>query len=111
MKISKAAVSISLASLFVANVALAMPGFSQDAPESSVDTCLAEVSANADYENGGKVFHNIVTEERRVSGHKMSIQTLVFDNDGDTVIREYATRCVINDEDEINRFTIRQKGL
>lgn len=111
MKVSKAAVSVTLVSLFTANVALAMPGFSKDAPESSVDACLAEVSANANYENGATVYHNVETEERRVAGHKMSIQTLVYGSDGSTVIREYATRCVINDEDEINRFSIRQKGL
>ena len=57
MKISKTAVSVALASLFAANVAFAMPGFTQDAPQSSVDTCLAEVSANANYENGTTVHH------------------------------------------------------
>ena len=111
MKISKTAVSVALASLFAANVAFALPGFTKDAPQSSVDTCLAEVSANANYENGTTVYHNVETEERRTSGHKMSIQTLVYGNDGETVLREYAAHCAINDKDEINRFTIRQKEL
>lgn len=111
MKISKTAVSVALASLFVANVALAMPGFSKDAPQSSVDTCLAEVGSNANYADGATVYHNVETEERRVPGHKMSIQTLVYGVDGETVLREYAAHCVINDKDQIKRFEIRQKGL
>ena len=111
MKISKSAVSVALVSLFAANVALAVPGFPKDAPQSSVDTCLAEVSANANYANGATVYHNVETEERRVSGHKMSIRTTIFGADGETVIREYAAHCAINDKDEIQRFKIRQKGL
>lgn len=111
MKISKSAVSLALLGLFAANVAMALPGFTKDAPQSSVDTCLAEVSANANYESGSTIYHNVETEERRVKGHKMSIQTLVYDADGETVIREYATHCAIDDKDEIQRFKIRQKGL
>ncbi|MEL7187841.1 MAG: hypothetical protein AAFN50_15640 [Pseudomonadota bacterium] len=111
MKISKSAVSVTLLGLFAANVAMALPGFTKDAPQSSVDTCLAEVSANADYKNGSTVYHRVETEEHRVAGHKMNIQTLIYDADGETVIREYATHCAINDKDEIRRFKIRQKEL
>lgn len=110
MKVSKTAVSITLVGLFVANAAFALPVVTKDAPRSSVDTCIAEVSENANYENGSTVYHDVETEERRVPGHKMSIQTLVYGSDGETVIRAYATHCVINDKDEIKRFEIRQKG-
>ena len=41
----------------------------------------------------------------------MSIQTLVYGQDGSTPIREYKTNCAINDDDEIKRFRIRQKGV
>ena len=50
------------------------------------------------------------TQDRRVSGHKMNIKTIVF-GDGDTIIREYASNCAINDQQEIKRFKIRQKGV
>ena len=110
MKNHKTAVSLALIGLFVANVAFALPGFTREAPQSSVDTCVAEVDAKADYDLGQSVIHNVVTEERRVSGHKMNIRTIVY-GEGDTVIREYATYCAIDDQDDIRRFKIRQKGV
>lgn len=110
MKIAKTAAAISLIGLFGANVAMALPGFDDAAPQSSVDTCVAAVDAQADYEEGTRVLHNVETSKRRVSGHIMSIQTLVYAEDGDTLIREYKTNCAINDDAEIKRFRIREKG-
>ncbi len=107
MKTVKTAIAFTLIGLFTANVAVAVPGFSEDAPQSSVDTCVAAVDAQANYEDGTSVKHNVETSKRRVSGHIMSIQTLVYAEDN--VIREYKTNCAINDSDEIKRFRIRQK--
>ena len=90
--------------------AVAMPGFGNDAPRSSVESCLAEVNNKADFSAAGSVRHDIETEQRRVSGHTMRIRTQVIGIDGDTVVREYATHCAINDSDEIKRFTMRRKG-
>lgn len=105
----KKKIALTLIGLMAANVAFALPGFTKDAPQSSVDTCVAAVADNADYANGTVVKHNIETEERRISGHKMSIRTIVY-GEGETVIREYASACAITDDDEIQRFKIRQKG-
>ena len=105
----KTAVSLGLAGLLAANLAFAVPDFSEDAPKSSVDTCVAEVAHNADYADAKAVRHDVVTWERHVSGHRMSIRTIVY-GDGDTVIREYASNCAINDKDEIKRFRIRRSG-
>jgi hypothetical protein len=105
----KTAVSITLIGLFAANVAYALPGFDSEAPMSSVETCVAEVSNNVNHADATSIEHNVETEERRVSGHKMRIKTFVY-GDGDTVIREYAASCAINDQKEIKRFNIRQKG-
>ena len=110
MKTTKTAAAFSLIGLFAANVAMALPGFDDEAPQHSVDACVAAVDAQADYDEGAKVLHNVETSKRRVSGHIMSIQTLVYGQDGDTLIREYKTNCAINDDDEIKRFRIRQKG-
>ena len=55
------------------------------------------------------MLHDVQTEERRVSGHKMSIRTIVY-GDGDTIIREYASHCAIDDHEEIRQFKIRQTG-
>ncbi len=110
MKTANTAAAVSLISLFAANMAMALPGFDDEAPQRSVDACVAAVDAQADYDQGTKVLHNVETSKRRVSGHIMSIQTLVYGGDGDTLIREYKTNCAINDDDEIKRFRIRQRG-
>ena len=103
-------IALTLTGLLAANVAFALPGFSSDAPQSSVDTCVAAVAESADYANAHTVTHDVATKERRVSGHKMSIHTIVY-GEGETVIREYASACAVNDNDEIQRFKIRQTGV
>ena len=102
--------SIILAGLLCCQTADAMPGFTSEAPQSSVASCIGKVNGEADFSQAGSVLHNVETEERRVSGHTMRIRTRVIGIDGDEVIREYATHCAINDNDEIKRFTMRRKG-
>jgi hypothetical protein len=108
MKIHKTAISLILIGLFAANIAFALPEFTKDAPQSSIDTCVAEVDSFANLEDAKAVVHNVETRERRVSGHKMHIQTLVY-GEGDRLIREYAANCSINGQDEILRFRIHEK--
>jgi hypothetical protein len=105
----KTALSLGLAGLLAANAASALPGFSEAVPQSSIDACVAEVDANADFAKARSVVHNVETEERRTSGYKMNIRTIVY-GEGETVIREYASHCAIDDDDEIRRFKIRQAG-
>lgn len=107
----KTALSLTLVGLFVANVAFALPDFSSEAPQESIDTCIAEVDNKADFTDAASVVHNVQTEDRRVSGHKLRIQTLVIAEDGETVIREYAAACAIDNEADIRRFQIRQRGI
>ena len=109
MRNLKTAISLTLIGLFAANVAFALPEFTKEAPQSSIDTCVAEVDSFAFLEDAKSVIHNVETKERRVSGHKMHIQTLVY-GDGEELIREYAANCSINGKDEILRFRIHQKG-
>jgi hypothetical protein len=101
MRNHKTAISLTLIGLFAANIAFALPEFQKEAPQSSIDSCVAEVDSFANLEDE--------TKERRVSGHKMHIQTLVY-GDGEELIREYAANCSINGKDEILRFRIHQKG-
>ena len=109
MKYQKIAISLTLMGLFAANVAFALPEFTQDAPQSSIESCVAEVDSFADLKDAKTVLHNVETRERRVSGHKMHIQTLVY-GENDELLREYASNCSINGQDEILRFRIHQKG-
>lgn len=103
----KTAISLGLTGLLAANVALALPGFSEEPPQSSVDACVAEVDAKANFAEARSVIHNVEAEARRTSGYKMNIRTIIY-GEGETVIREYASHCAIDDAEEIRRFKIRQ---
>ena len=105
----KTAVSLTLVGLFAANIAFALPEFEKEAPQTSIDSCVAQVDSYANLEDAKAVIHNVETKERRVSGHNMHIQTLVY-GDSEDVIREYTSSCSINGQDEILRFRIHQKG-
>jgi len=106
----KTAVTTTLIGLFAANVAFALPSFETEAPQSSIEKCVAEVSSNADYADANGVEHKVKTAPRSVSGHRVSIQTLVYGDNGDTIIREYKTNCAINKQEQIRYFKIRQMG-
>ena len=113
MKISKYAVSTSLAitGLILSSITFAMPGFSEQAPESSIKICVAQIGERANYEGAGRVRHEVDSIKRRVSGHKITIDTKVFGADGGEVIREYATVCSITDDSETKRFKFREKSI
>ena len=112
MKISKAAVSISLAiaGLVASSSAFALPIIPEQVPESSVKQCVALIGEQANYDNAGRVRHVVDSKERRVSGHKMKIDTTVFGVDGSEVIREYVTVCSVSDDAITRHFKIKEKS-
>jgi hypothetical protein len=113
MKISKTAVSTALAvaGLVVSSSAFALPGFSEQAPASSVQQCVAEIGEQANYDNASRVRHLVDSKERRVSGHTIKIDTTVFGIDGSEVIREYTTVCAVSDDAVTKRFNIKEKRI
>ncbi len=112
MKINKHAVMTTLAAagLFLSSSVLAIPGFTEDAPQSTIDVCVAQIAVQANYENAGLVRHYVESRQRRFSGHILKINTTVYGVDGEEVIREYATTCAVNDHQETKLFKIREKG-
>ena len=109
MKNQKIIISLTQIGLFAANVSLALTEFTKYAPQSSIESCIAEVYSFAKLDHARGVVHNVETRELRVSGHKMHIQTLVY-GEGEELIREYAANCSVNGQDEILRFRIHEKG-
>jgi hypothetical protein len=107
----KTAISLAFAGLLAANTASALPEFSSEAPRSKVNACVATVADNANYSDAGKVRHEVETESTGVSRHRMSIHTLVLSEDGTEVIREYSASCLVDSNDEVQRFRIRQTGV
>lgn len=113
MKISKQAISTSLAiaGLIISSSASAALGFSEQAPYSSIEICVAQIGEQANYSGAGRVRHEVDSKERRVSGHTITVQTTVFGSDGVEVIREYATVCAVSDNQETRFFKIREKSV
>jgi len=111
MKMSKLAVVLTAAGFTMSSNALALPGYSDQAPESSIKQCVAEIAVRANYEDAGRVRHVVNSKERPVSGHKIQIDTTVYDAAGDKVIREYATLCAVSDNAETKHFRIKEKGV
>lgn len=104
----KTVISLALTGLFAANVATASLPVDTEAPQSSLDTCLAEVAANADYVGASNVQHFVASKPRSVSGFTVSIRTLVYD--GEDVLHEYAARCAIDRQDHIRYFRMRDRA-
>ena len=113
MKVSKAAVStaLAIAGLVVSSGAFALPGFTEQAPASSIEQCVAQIGEQANYDNAGRVRHLVDSKERRVSGHTIKIDTTVFGIDGSEVIREYTTICAVSDDAVTRRFKIKEKSI
>ena len=113
MKIVKAAASgtLAIASLFLSANAFALPAFSDQAPDSSVKLCVAQIGEQANYEDAVRVRHEVDSKARRISGHKIYVTTTVFGVDGDDAIREYATVCAVSDGKETKKFKIKEKGI
>lgn len=109
MKNRNHAVSIALAVaglLAVANSAIAEVW--DDAPQSTVDVCVAEIREQANLDDATKIRHEVSSERRRSIGHTLRIETKVYGDIDDQVIREYATKCVSIDGAEPLRFRIRE---
>ncbi len=112
MKNTRATLSISLAiaGLVISTGAIAMPGFSERAPMSSVELCVAEVGKLANYDNAGRVRHEVDSKERRSGGHTLTIDTKVFAEDGVRILREYSTVCAVSAFSEIKLFKNTEKS-
>ena len=112
MKITKHVITTTLAAagLFISASIQAMPGFTADAPQSTIDFCVALIADHANYDNATRVRHEVESRQRRISGHILKINTTVYGVDGEEVIREYATTCAVNDRQETKLFKIREKG-
>ena len=108
---SAVSTSLAIAGLVVSSSAFALPLASEQAPESTIKQCIAEVAEHANYEDAGRVRHVVDSKERRFSGHKLKIDTTVFGIDGSEVIREYATVCSVSDGAELRHFKIKEKSI
>ena len=94
----KASISLALVGLFVSSVALAGLG-AEEIPSESIDSCVAEIRANANYSGAGRVRHVLERFGHRSLASKLRISTAVYDESGERVIRAYATKCIVYGDD------------
>lgn len=99
---------LTVAGLFCSGPLSAMPNRAEAAQRSSVDLCVAQIGDQANYEEASRVLHNVDSKERRVGGHIMRIETLVYATDGEHAIRRYSTTCSVARSNEIRLFRLRQ---
>ena len=114
MKISKQVITISLAAVFAASFissnASGTSLFKEQAPQSSVEICVAEIGEQANYDDAVRVRHDVNSKKRRITGYRIKVDTRVFGEGGDNVIREYATVCLISENEFSNQFRVEEKG-
>ena len=96
-----------LAWLISANVSEASP-LDGHAPASTIEACVAEIDDRANFEGATRVRHEVDAKKRRSIGHKLRIESIVFDDNAGTVLREYATTCVVTRGTEPYRFRMEE---
>lgn len=113
MNINKTAVAttLAIAGLAFSAGAFATPNFPQPAPMSSVELCVAEIGKSANYDEAGRVRHEVDSKERRVGGHTITIDTKVFAEDSTRLLREYSTVCAVSAFSEIKLFKNQEKSI
>lgn len=91
------AVTLSLATfgLFFSATASADLSGSDDAPDESIQACVAEIGGHADYSGSDYVRHEVETTGRRSLAYRVRLNTKVFSETDGELIREYATNCVV----------------
>ena len=109
MKLSKTTLALAIAGLSAPAAASTTFDFQEVAPADKVDVCVAEVGNRADYTGAVRVIHDVESEQRPSFGHRLVIDTTIL-SEGDTVIREYATVCVVANGDEPVSFRIRERS-
>jgi len=103
------AIYLALAAAVIASTAAAHePGVK--GMDIEIGMCVAEVGKRADYEGARRVVHRVVNvDQKNLAEQRISIDTLVYTADGETVTREYASRCVTLGALRVVSFKIEEK--
>jgi hypothetical protein len=100
------AVSLTAVPVFAAPVTANK--YEQAELDQEVRSCLAELGSQADYADATQVRHEVVVTKRRTLGHKLDVQTSVFSDSSDNVIRAYATKCIVYRDNKPVKFEFRE---
>lgn len=105
--------SSKLLSLALATAVMASTAAAHDSGVKGMDVeigmCVAEVGKRADYTGARRVVHRVLDiEEKNIAEQRISIDTLVFTAGGESVTREYASRCVTRGAFKVVSFEIEE---
>jgi len=97
---------LSAAALFIlAGQASAANGNWQEI-ETEINSCVSAIAGQANYDDATRVRHTVVDVKERTVGYKLTIETSIYSDNGDSAIREYATSCVVNGNNAPMKFSI-----
>lgn len=74
--------------------------------EAEVRSCVAKVADTANYDNATRVRHAVVDVKERTVGYKLTIETSLYNEQGEAPIRAYASSCVVNGNNQPLQFSI-----
>lgn len=78
--------------------------------DTEIGMCVTEVGKRADYGDARRVVHRVIdVDQKNLAEQRISIDTLVYTAEGETVAREYASRCVTRGALKVVSFKIQEK--
>ena len=78
--------------------------------DTEIGMCVTEVGKRADYADARRVVHRVIdVDQKNLAEQRISIDTLVYTAAGETVTREYASRCVTRGALKVVSFKIQEK--
>jgi len=75
--------------------------FSQEA-----NNCIAAVNEKANYDHAGRIKHDVTELKNTFSGYVLSIDTRVYSEDDESLVRRYSSHCVAKGDEQPRRFKI-----
>ena len=78
--------------------------------DAEIQSCVATVAENASYDDAKRVRHAVTDVKERTVGYKLTIETSLYNEKGETAIRQYATSCIVNGNNEPMQFSISEAG-
>jgi hypothetical protein len=100
--------TVAAIGLFLSAGTMAAPAFGEDASDSSIEQCVAQIADQANYNDASRVQHHVAPLKHRTVGQLLKIDTRVYGDEDGQVIREYAATCVIGRDGTPLMIRIRQ---
>ena len=98
------ALTVSLMAVLVFATPVTINKHEQAQLDLEISSCIAELGNHANYADASQVRHEVVVTKRRTLGHKLDIQTSVFSESSDDVIRAYVTKCIVYRDNKPVKF-------